>query len=159
MKFLTTLGFFASAMALTTPLVKKCNNKQDDLYDVLVATPGRELEAMSLHKRTRGQTTIATVHIPLNEQAASVIIGGITIGFTLSRTRQYAFSGQGEKLGRLCTQLMFTNPTSINLIINILNSSGHVLWRNLLLGMGRSITVKDMQPFSGEDVQILITEA
>lgn len=185
MKFLTTLGFFASAMALTTSPVKKSNPEQPGLYDLVVATPGyvntrrepnsgfnlahmfsllsyrQEPEAVSSHERLRRVTFSTTVCVPYViacRANAVASVAGITISFTLSKVRQWAFLGVKKKVGRLCTEITLHNPTNSNFIINIMHS-GSVIWRNRILPMGQKMTIEGTQPYSGEDLTVIASEA
>lgn len=184
MKFLTTLGFFASAMALTTSPVKKSNLEQPGLYDLVVATPGyvntrrepnsefnlahmfsllsyrQEPEAVSSHERLRRETTTATVRVPYDVRlTSSVVAAGITIVFTMSRVKHYAFFGTKEKMGFLCTKLRLHNPTSSNLVINILHSSGDVLWKNIFLPMGQIKDIDSTHALSDEEITVRVDDA
>lgn len=169
MKFLTVLGFIASAIALIIPPpvkesihqgnVLSTSNVQRDLDDISIAVTRLEPEAAqhkTLDKRV-GARIEAKLPIDCTSHPA-IIASAVTITFIMAKIKQEVSTSAGAAERWLIKSMSFTNTELKAVVLKIVSkATNKVLCEKELIGETIG-SLTDVQNFSGEDVIIYIAE-
>lgn len=165
MKLLIALGFFASAIALATPPIEEFHKQdhvsvsdfQRDLQDVSIKTTRQEPEFKSLAKRV---TSYLDTKLPLNPASMNFGLNclGVTMGFVLTATGQWASRNGRIVHGVLCQEVLLFNTLDRAVWVTLKTLRDTVLCETVFLAAHSVKHIPNMKPFSGRTVRLWVTD-
>ncbi|QPG94562.1 hypothetical protein C2857_006384 [Epichloe festucae Fl1] len=162
MKFLITLSFFASAIALTTLPIKDSNQDhissasvlQRDMQDVPTITR-QEVEAaqhMSLNKRMEAETTFK---VPKGSRYTAYVLS-VTVMFKAGQS--WVREGNRNIFKKFCREVAFSNSGARAILVTIFNKAKDTIIWQKIIPKGAQWGCTEIKAWSGEDVVVHIIE-